>query len=144
MEKYCEDKLAEAKQRMEGLRAAKVSNKTRLAMKHFWSENAFDDFPVQKGQMYLFMASPVLIRRRGDGREGDRYCETTLAEGKQRIYQTPEVNYLDRFKIRQIPCRVDAEHLLCRVNSDSETDRNSTLRVASAWKAGALPRSDHI
>jgi len=33
------------------------------------------------------------------------------------------VNYLDGFKIREIPCRVKAEHLLCRVNGYSETDQ---------------------
>ena len=35
--------------------------------------------------------------------------------------QTPDVNYSDSFKIREIPCRVKAEPLLFRVNRCSET-----------------------
>ena len=49
------------------------------------------------------------------------------------IQQTPEVNFLDHVKIREIPCKANAEHLctiLCRVNGYSETDGYSLLRVA--------------
>ena len=50
-------------------------------------------------------------------------------------HQTPEVNYLDCFKIREIACRVKAEPLLCRVNFFSETDRCSSLRVTAGQPA---------
>ena len=48
-------------------------------------------------------------------------------------HQTPGVTHLDRFTIREIPCRVSAEGSLCRVNDDSETGGNSSLRVAGWW-----------
>ena len=49
------------------------------------------------------------------------------------IYQPPEVNHLDCFKIREIPCRVNEEPLLCRVQCYSETCRCSSLRVTCGW-----------
>ena len=35
--------------------------------------------------------------------------------------QTPEVNCLDCFTIRETPCKEKAEPFLCRVNGQSET-----------------------
>jgi len=37
------------------------------------------------------------------------------------FHQTPEVNYLDSSKTREIPCREKAEPLICRENGYSET-----------------------
>jgi len=53
-----------------------------------------------------------------------------LRVSEQLATNTPEVNYLDRFTIRVIPCRVNTERLLCRVNIHYDTDRNMSLRAA--------------
>ena len=45
-------------------------------------------------------------------------------------HQTPEVNYLDRFKIREIPCRLKSKISVCRVNHHSETGVDSSLHVS--------------
>ena len=53
-------------------------------------------------------------------------------------HQTPNVNYLNRFKILKIPCRVNAEILLCRV----VTVLIEINKVRSVWLVEGLRGRD--
>jgi len=55
---------------------------------------------------------------------------TTGPEQGNACHQTPEVNYLDRFKIREIPGRLKSETLVCRATHPSEAAVDSSLQVA--------------
>jgi hypothetical protein len=48
-------------------------------------------------------------------------------------HQTPQMNCLHCFKIREIPCRVKAAPLLCRVNGLLKQSKYAVAGTSKGW-----------
>ena len=85
----------------------------------------------------FFFRQNISLRRivktfRSNGLYKSTSKEHVLSRESSHPHQIPEVHYLDRFKIEEIPCGLKSEILVCRVNHDSEIEVGSSLQVAGA------------